>query len=89
MLELQYNQHNDFSLALNLFCPLSKKTECFNKDSADQILSTWRNLPLSCFCDWISFGRFIVLLTDRKKSQCGTGCFNEADLSSGYWSKQQ
>lgn len=70
MLSLQHSLQQESDLAVYLTCPLSKKTECFNKVSPLTRLSLRGTTSLWAALDWISSGRFIVLLrrTETEKS---------------------
>lgn len=70
MLSLQHSLQQESGLAVYLTCPLSKKTECFNKVSPLTRLSLRGTTSLWAALDWISSGRFIVLLrrTETEKS---------------------
>lgn len=78
ILRLQQSLHSESGLAPNLTCPLSKKTECFNKVSPRSKFSlrgaaslrAESHLGDSLFCPE----------GQRKKSQRGTDCFPNADL---------
>lgn len=74
-------------LARGLTCPLSKKTECFNKDSPlNKFSLRGAASPWAASVTKSHLGDSLFHFEREEKSQCGTDCFSAADLA---WSRQQ
>lgn len=93
MLRLKHNQHSESGLAARLTCPLSKKTECFNKDSPLTTFSLRGTASLRAF-----FLRLHLIWeihcaarreAAREKSTRETKISQGSRFIRAYWSKRQ